>query len=375
MWRPASRALLGAAATATAAAVFYVAVQRIYVWWRGRRLLEQLAVVAHAEDSVERSSKRFSGRRQSHAALAAASEAAPVPFRQISGPHRRAMRTAPHVDSGPKVSPGHRLLEARAYDATADDESWDEPNIGSSYEHMVGVAGACCSDDELWKDDAFDRSKLGEHSSDRVRWLSLSELFGDAPHRWPDGRRSYLYAYSHHAGELTGAVLTASAPGTVLQGAVGDCYLLSAVWALGLERGASGCRCCSAAWLPPLLPLTERSGDRDSPPLGRGRLRLAPRRRGAARAHRREPRAGGRVRRLLAKPQAKHSQAKPSQTKPNQTSFAGTASPFLCEGAGAWSGSTRTSRASSICTRSLATRRSPTAKERSRRAARGRLAA
>ena len=60
---------------------------------------------------------------------------------------------------------------------------------------------------------------------DAVRWLNLRELYG-APHRWPGGRASHLYAYEHHAVELHDE---AAQMGQVVQGGVGNCYFLSAV--------------------------------------------------------------------------------------------------------------------------------------------------
>ena len=146
---------------------------------------------------------------------------------RVSREHRRALTTAPHVHSGPHGPPGHRLLEARAYDAMAplDCGSWDMRSA-HAYAEMVATATACCREHRLWEDSTFPRSSVP--SSDGIRWLSLSQLFGESPHRWPDGRRSHLYAYSHHASEIAGA----APPGGVLQGAIGDCYLLSAVAAV-----------------------------------------------------------------------------------------------------------------------------------------------
>ena len=154
---------------------------------------------------------------------------------RMSRPHRMNMRTTPHIDSGPHLAPGQRLLEARAYDATIDGQSWDEPSTVGSYDAMVTVATECCADGLLWCDDAFPRTGVPSGT----RWLPLSELFGRAPHKWPDGRSSHLYAYSHHASEIAGA----APPGSVLQGALADCHLLSAVAAVFASSCGVEARC------------------------------------------------------------------------------------------------------------------------------------
>lgn len=102
---------------------------------------------------------------------------------------------------------------------------------------MLRLAEECVREGRLWHDAEFAREGVpadaGGEGADgdcavgegdvgesavaggegAVRWLSLAELFGDAPHVWPDGRRSYLYMYSHHASELAGA----KPPGGVMQ--------------------------------------------------------------------------------------------------------------------------------------------------------------
>ena len=43
---------------------------------------------------------------------------------RMSREHRRSLRTTPRVESGPHRAPGHRLIEARAYDATVDGNAY-----------------------------------------------------------------------------------------------------------------------------------------------------------------------------------------------------------------------------------------------------------
>ena len=106
-----------------------------------------------------------------------------------------------------------------------------------TYDGLVLEAIRCCHEGLLWRDADFpcagELEELGEH----VHWKSLADIFGwPPPHVWPDGRRSYLYSYSHHASELHHA----PPPGHALQGNLGDCYLLSAVAAvIGSRCGAA----------------------------------------------------------------------------------------------------------------------------------------
>ena len=102
---------------------------------------------------------------------------------------------------------------------------------------MAEEAKACREACRLWRDPDFGPAQGGcdpvadSHSSEDVRWLSLRELCGE-PHRWPGGRRSYLYAYERHAAEVDDF----SQPALPIQGSVGNCYLLSAVAATMGDR-------------------------------------------------------------------------------------------------------------------------------------------
>ena len=198
------------------------------------------------------------------AAVAASAAAGPPPPRPHLSSLRpaaqaviasRRMRPAPPLDAGKPRPPSYRLLEARAHSyvpSTAEDDDdacvrrspW-APNA-EEWHRLKAEAAACRRECRLWRDPNFEHApaslareagSLAEPSAelsdgsgrpgalDAVRWLNLRELYG-APHRWPGGRASHLYAYEHHAVELHDE---AAQMGQVVQGGVGNCYFLSAV--------------------------------------------------------------------------------------------------------------------------------------------------
>eukprot|EP00966_Prymnesium_polylepis_P275040 6355329-Prymnesium_polylepis.1 len=151
----------------------------------------------------------------------------PMARRRRSHEHRRAELTSA-VRHAPPPPPTRRLLEARthAHDAAS------SASFVAPWHAMQATHDACVAAGRLWRDPAFphDCSSLavaddgGSSAAAEVRWLSLSELYGE-PHVWLDGRSSFLYAYGRHAKELPDAL----PPGDAIQGSLGDCFLLSAV--------------------------------------------------------------------------------------------------------------------------------------------------
>ena len=218
---------VAAAAAALTALVLMRRLRALFV----EEMAPALEVSEHVEErlwraatmkSVSQASRGdFLLRRRSTASLLPLEPDSPPRPLRMSREHLRALRSTPTAHSGPQSTPSHRLLEARTFDAM-DADAWDMPNA-CTYERLLDEARDCCRAGRLWRDEAFLKGGL-QTVDGGIAWVHLSELFPN-PHVWPDGRRSYLYSYLHHASE----VLDAPLPGGVQQGAAGDCYLLSAV--------------------------------------------------------------------------------------------------------------------------------------------------
>ena len=114
---------------------------------------------------------------------------------------------------------GHRL-KAEAAACRRECRLWRDPNFEHAPASLAREAGSLAEPSAELSDGSGRPGAL-----DAVRWLNLRELYG-APHRWPGGRASHLYAYEHHAVELHDE---AAQMGQVVQGGVGNCYFLSAV--------------------------------------------------------------------------------------------------------------------------------------------------
>jgi hypothetical protein len=174
---------------------------------------------------------------------------------------------ATRADGPPRLS--LRMLEAQAHSYNVAC-GWDR--ITRGWQDMADEAEQCCAQVRLWRDPNFphDHSSIAwspasydddsdeakeddEDEEDKqaslgstrqasparcpspradadsaaggpVAWLPLCTLMGQ-PHRWPNGRKSYLFSHAKHRAEVKSAL----PPASMAQGSLGDCYFLSAV--------------------------------------------------------------------------------------------------------------------------------------------------